>query len=435
MSGFELASAGPYFAGFIVAVLYTATYLTFVNLLRDVRNWNSTSRLEILTTGLLAILTVAAVSLSADGADLISLAISSGFIIALSFPVAAPAIAFRPANRAVEFLAKHGDYAGLWLLGPALVAGLMVPNSKLQTMLAAAMAIELSWFLRQRWAGRRRELYPLNDRDVSVLKSQANGDFKAFRRRHGIRELALTEGAVNWQGCGKSTPPCPFNLYVNQLGLNTAPCCREHMRDICHYVAACLRDIGAVHWLEGGSLLGAVREGGALLAWEDDVDLSVLLDADMSWDRLAAGLAERGARDGYHVDLFETHGLIAISFDPPKPWPFKGERNRMRGEIRVDLAIYRPAVSHGEAVLERQSYKGAMPATENGGYGLAREIVLPTSTITFEGGEIACPAKPDTYLRVLYGDFRQIEYTYVDAAAAETRRQADQDTSSKGHRN
>ena len=214
MTGFEFASTTPYFAEFIAAVLYTATYLTFVNLLRYMRNWNSTSRLEILTTGLIAILTVAVVSLSAEGADLISLAISTGFIIALSFPVAAPAIAFRPANRAVEFLARHGDHAGLWLLGPALVAGLMVPNSKLQTMLAAAMVIELSWFLRQRWAGDRRQLYPLNDRDVAVLKSQANGDLEAFRRRHGIRELALTAEAVNWKGCGKSTPPCPFNLYA-----------------------------------------------------------------------------------------------------------------------------------------------------------------------------------------------------------------------------
>ena len=46
----------------------------------------------------------------------------------------------------MEFLAKHADHAGLWLLGPALVAGLAVPNIKLQSMLAAAMAIELRGF-------------------------------------------------------------------------------------------------------------------------------------------------------------------------------------------------------------------------------------------------------------------------------------------------
>ena len=66
-----------------------------------------------------------------------------------------------------------------------------------------------------------------------------------------------------------------------------------------------------------------------------------------------------------------------------------------------------------------------MPATENGGYGVAQGIVLPTSTISFVGGNIACPNKSETYLRVLYGDFEEVEYTYVEAAAAKTRRQAD----------
>ena len=428
MTGFEASAVTQIFAGLIAAALYAAAYLSFVHLMRFPRNWLSPSLREVLTTGLLAVLTVAWVSLSPNGPDpvnLASLAISAGFIVIVFSLIAAPAIAFRPANGLVEFLARHAEHAGLWLLGPALVAGLLVPNSKLQAMLAAAMAIELSWFLRQHWACRRRQLYPLNLSDRSVLETQAKGNLKAFQRRHGIRELVLSDGDVSWRGCGKSTPPCPFNLYVNRLGLNTAPCCREHMRDISHYAAACLREMGAVHWLEGGSLLGAVRENGALLEWEDDIDISVLLDGDMTWDRLSAGFVERGARDGYHVDLFERKGFVSVSFDAPKPWPFKWERNRLRGEIRVDIAVYRPAISHGEAVLERRSYKGDMPATEQGGYGVPQEIVLPTSTITFEGEKISCPNKPKEYLRVLYGDFEEVEYTYLDAVAAETRRQAD----------
>ncbi len=145
----------------------------------------------------------------------------------------------------------------------------------------------------------------------------------------------------------------------------------------------------------------------------------------MTWERLAAGLVERGARDGYSVDLFEQQGFVSISFDPPQRWPFRWERNRLRGEIRADMAIYRPAISHGEAVLERWSYKGAMPATESGGYGVPREIVLPTSTIRFLGGDFACPNQSEAYLRVLYGDFRKIEYTYVDAGPAKARAQID----------
>ncbi len=425
MIGLEASPAAQVIAALTAAALYTATYLSFVRLGRFPRNWQPLSLFESMATGVLASLSVALVALSPDGLDRGALAISIGLVVVMSYIVAAPAIAFRPASRPasrmVEFLAKHGDYAGLWLLGPALLAGIAIPNLKLQAVLAAAMAIELTWFLRLRWTGRRRRLYSLNDRDLSVLESQAKGDLVAFRRRHGIRELVLTKDAVSWRGCGKSTPPCPFNLYVNRLGLNTAPCCREHLRELCHHVAASLRDMGVVHWLEGGSLLGAVREQGALLDWEDDIDISVLLDGDMTWERLAAGLAERGARDGYFVDPFENKGFVSISFDPPKRWPFRWERNRLRGEIRADIAIYRPAISYGEAVLQRGSHKGAMPATESGGYGVPREIVLPILTVPFLGADVSCPNQPEAYLRVLYGDFNKIEYTYVDSRPAKAR--------------
>ena len=421
MTGIEASPTIQVIAALTASALYVTTYLSFVRLLRYPRNWRLPSFPASLATGVLAALTVALVSLSPDGIDRPALAISVGFVVVVFYIIAAPAIAFRPASRQVEFLAKHGDYAGLWLLGPALLAGLATPNIKLQAVLATAMAIELTWFLRQRWVVRRRRLYPLKNIDLSVLETQAKGDLVAFRRRHGIRELVLSKGAISWRGCGKRTPPCPFNLYVNRLGLNTAPCCREHMKELSHHIAAGLREMGVVHWLEGGTLLGAVREKGALLDWEDDVDISVLLDGEMTWHRLAAGLAERGARDGYFVDLFEKKGFVSISFDPPKPWPFRWERNRFRGEIRADIAIYRQATSHGEAVLERRRHKGAIPATESGAYGVPQEIILPTSTVPFLGGDFACPNQPEAYLHMLYGDFRKIEYTFVDAGPAKAR--------------
>ena len=57
------------------------------------------------------------------------------------------------------------------------------------------------------------------------------------------------------------------------------------------------------------------------------------------------------------------------------------------------------------------------------GYGVPRESVLPTSTIKFLGSNFTCPRNSETYLRALYGDFEEVEYTYLDAAAVETRRQ------------
>ena len=53
---------------------------------------------------------------------------------------------------------------------------------------------------------------------------------------------------------------------------------------------------------------------------------------------------------------------------------------------------------------------------------MTRDLVLPTSTIAFLGREFGCPSRPEDYLRVLYGDFSQIAYSYVDAGPAEARR-------------
>lgn len=66
-----------------------------------------------------------------------------------------------------------------------------------------------------------------------------------------------------------------------------------------------------------------------------------------------------------------------------------------------------------------------MPVTESGGFGLARDIVLPVTTIDFLGGTFSAPNNAKAYLEVLYGDFRKVEYTYIDSAPAEARRPID----------
>jgi hypothetical protein len=430
----DVSFAALAFGFVIAAALYAVTYLSLILLLRNLRNWVSPSVTMSLITAGLAIVTVTYVSVLSDGFDPVALAVSAGFIAVLLTIIAAPAIDFQPGTRpVVEFLANHGNYAGLWMTAPAIIAAFATSNVKLLGVMAAAMAIELAWVLRHRPDNRRR-LYPIVGHDLSVLKVQAKGNLEGFAKQHGIHELVLSSGAVHWRGCGKETLPCPFNLYVNRLGLNTAPCCREHMAELCHYVAACLKDMEIVHWIDGGTLLGAVREYGNLIAWEDDVDISAVLENGMTWASLTADLASRGARDGYCVDAFEEKGFLTISYNPPWRWPFLWERNRMRGEIRLDLVVYRHAVSEGRSTLERRIPKGVMPLTESGWFGVPKDIVLPASTIQFLGDDIACPKQPRKYLHLVYGDFEEVVYSYVEATAAETRRLSDTPAQVRGQK-
>ena len=422
MIGIGTVFSSHFTSALIAASLYFLAYLSLVRLLRYWRNWYSPPLpLFLLTTGL-ALTTVIQISFSSSGFSWLSLIVAASFIAYLFTTITATAVAFKPSapRPVIHFLAKHAEYSGLWIIPAAAVAGYMLPEPKLLGLLVAATAIELSWFLRCRCVGRKS--YPLNTPDLLVLQTQANGNVADFAKQHAISELQiLPNGGVNWLGCKKNSLPCPLNFYLNRLGLNTPPCCRQHFEDLGRFVTDCLRDIDATHWIDGGTLLGAVRENGAMLAWEDDIDISVLLDDDTTWDKLCATLSARGDKDGYYVDIFEKLHFIVVSYDKPKSWPFRWERNRMRGEIHLDLVTFRHATDKGEPVLERQLLKGSMPVMESGWHGVPVDIILPTSTINFLGSDIPCPSQPEAFLEIVYGDFQTVKLTYVDETAANMR--------------
>lgn len=66
-----------------------------------------------------------------------------------------------------------------------------------------------------------------------------------------------------------------------------------------------------------------------------------------------------------------------------------------------------------------------MPVMQSGWHGVPKEIILPTSTINFLGSDNPCPNQPEAFLRILYGEFRTVELTYVDKNAAKTRADID----------
>ncbi|XP_050713554.1 ribitol 5-phosphate transferase FKRP-like [Eriocheir sinensis] len=146
----------------------------------------------------------------------------------------------------------------------------------------------------------------------------------------GLKKVVGPGGDVRWYGCSRTSPRC-FPTVVQDTpdyllrGRWTPPCCLEGLRATARHVFQTLRGCRVRWWLEGGSLLGAVRSGD-LLPWDYDVDVGVyasdaercpplraarwqtLEDTDgFVWQRAAEGGFYRvhySTANHLHVDVF-----------------------------------------------------------------------------------------------------------------------------------
>ncbi|XP_015109775.1 fukutin-related protein [Diachasma alloeum] len=105
---------------------------------------------------------------------------------------------------------------------------------------------------------------------------------RSMFERFGIKKVTRTSGSVDWYGCSRETQRCfgsivngvPSYLYQNRY---TPPCCLAGLRKVAHHVFDNLEKAGIRYWLEGSSLLGAMRNGD-ILPWDYQVEVGVNRD-------------------------------------------------------------------------------------------------------------------------------------------------------------
>ena len=411
----------------VVAALYLIIYLWFLYLLRKPRLWLPVSMRDKLIGILLLAVLNGYISISGAVVDLWILFISVTGIALLFYIIAAPAYALLPSRPLlVQFIAWNAPRIEIGLLLPALILLFYVSNLKLRALLITTILIESFWYLRLWMKQRYKKAKTLDEHSLLVLKAQANSDIKRFAKKRHIPELQIVQEQISWLGCTQQSFPCPMDYYVNTLGLNTPPCCLDNMLEMLHRIDSDLAKIGVLHWIEGGTLLGAVRENGNLLAWEDDADISFLLTEENTWQKMVASIKKIARHAHYQVIVFEKIESIYIYYDPPGPWPFNYERTRMRGEIRIDMHGYRVSRSSGNNVVERFTSKGLLQKNRKGKFEMPLELVLPLSVISFAGRKVSCPAKSGDYLEAMYGNYTEVEYTWIENDSANVRRQIDQ---------
>ena len=95
----------------------------------------------------------------------------------------------------------------------------------------------------------------------------------------GVKKMIDSDGSIHWFGCDKQSNRCfptvvdemPDYLYVNRW---TPVCCIENLAKTGRHVFQILESHSVRYWLEGGSLLGAARNG-QIIPWDYDIDIGI----------------------------------------------------------------------------------------------------------------------------------------------------------------
>lgn len=248
------------------------------------------------------------------------------------------------------------------------------------------------------------------------------------------------------------------NRYLSAYVADNLRACQLKQLSILEEVDRICRKHKLAYWLDGGTLLGAMRHGG-FIPWDDDIDIGMTLEDMQAFVKVAPAelpdtlflqtpesdptskepivkirdlnsiYIEAGDtfsvdyQKGLYIDIFPFIDYPTV----PRPWAKKLCKGISVSYSILHAQHYYSLRSFAEffyfgikyalfkgiwamLCLIRPKGKYLSNILINNGYGIMhrKDSVFPLSTITFEGKDFPAPGNADAYLRDLYKNYMDI---------------------------
>lgn len=250
-----------------------------------------------------------------------------------------------------------------------------------------------------------------------------------------------------------TTTPTP----LEQFKQRQLRACQLKQLSILEEIDRICRHHNITYWLDGGTLLGAVRHGG-FIPWDDDIDIAMPLDDAQRFAQVAPGMLRKGlhlqspdteqtrepimkVRDtnSFYVEAGDDFALpygkgLYVDIFPFIPYPNVSKafcKRYGKGMSKCYSILHHAHTYSWRAAAEllwfgslwlwynavwRVAFATRRKDTYmsnvliNNGYGIMhrQDSIFPTGTIEFEGKTFAAPHNPDAYLSDLYRNYMDI---------------------------
>ena len=219
-------------------------------------------------------------------------------------------------------------------------------------------------------------------------RTREHARIKTGYARLGMKLVALEDGTEEWFGaCTKQSNRCFGTVvdlmpeYINQ-GQWTPPCCLRALRVCARHVFRVLEGSGVRYWLEGGSLLGAVRSHD-IIPWDYDVDIGIYLsDISKSFHLSSAQAGRYEDEDGFLWEKASEGDFYRVQYSATN-------------HLHVDIFPFYPKDGNMTKNTWFQTHRQDMPFPE--------KYLLLMEKLTFVGHETSVPNHYREFLEMKFG--------------------------------